>query len=191
MDPNNQVKSGSELSCNKMTCTCPNCQAANAGSNEILNSTGKRLHNCHHQDCDQIFDSPLDLSIHLHDKVHQSNQTPQEIEYSCCVCDKIFKQASVLKNHLKFHNPYSSNWPNYDKKFTQETHKTEHFRKTDFMDQICNFGSLRKSDLVNHTKAHMQEVECSSSDGLNENKNETISSTKGKIFKITNEKSDN
>lgn len=32
----------------KMTCSCPYCQATDAGGSETVNSDGKQLHNCYH-----------------------------------------------------------------------------------------------------------------------------------------------
>lgn len=60
---NNHKSSGKSKSYKK--CLCPNCQIEEVSGKTIVDSCGKRLHNCHYEKCDKIFHFPYDLLVHL------------------------------------------------------------------------------------------------------------------------------
>lgn len=142
------ILSESKLTRKKMMCSCPYCQAVDAGGEEIKNSDGKRLHNCHHENCGQIFDTPLKLAVHLHGESHQNQNEPFLFKCEYPRCGKIFSQFRYLTRHMKVHTGISIHKASLTRHRNRKTHGIIQNSKTKIMCECPNCQVVADKKIV-------------------------------------------
>lgn len=115
---------------------------------------------CQWADCEEIFDSALDLTTHL----EQFHLTRGRSEYQCCWkgCSRKFTQRQKLVRHLKVHSGYKPyKCQVCSKCFSSEDTLTQHMRihsgEKPFECHICGKKFAVSSSLKIHIRTHTGE----------------------------------
>lgn len=137
----------------KITCSCPNCQA---GPNF------EQRHNCHHEKCDKVYNSPTKLVDHL--------ETHAKRSFTCksAGCGKKFSEESFLNEHIqRKHTTEKKKHARVtcDQKFSKKDNLKNHRLKlakisNNYVCQICSQEFAKEYHLTKHIqKLHKNSLE--------------------------------
>ncbi|EDW75036.1 uncharacterized protein Dwil_GK19959 [Drosophila willistoni] len=115
-------------------------------------------------DCDAIFDV---------DRALDSHRRKMHTEFSCKLCNKIFKSSRTLLRHVQGHSgvrQFKCDFENCEKSFVNQhnltSHRRVHSMERNYICELCGYRSRYRDALVVHRRSHTGEkpFKCQSCD---------------------------